>query len=290
MPRPPHKLSATLERRIRRAATAFVVFVAVAAAVLSFSGLHRLALDAGFHPYIAWLFPIATDVAVAAFSLAVVHHTLAGMRVWYPWLCMLLGVGVSVAGNVWAAPDGLVSRLVHAWPPVVFALAFEALARLLRHRIEHDLEDEVETEAGTVVPSSTPVWFATESEPASGVNTPVAPVSRPAEATRAPSAPTPPEPASESRTEPEPARQRATTSAATSGRHVATEKVEAATPKPPTGTVAERVIEVLRTHQGQDMSHSQIANLVGADRSNVSKTIKRLRTTHPELFDDEGEG
>lgn len=114
--------------------------MALAAAVLSFAGLHELAITAGFHPYIAPLFPLATDVAVAAFSLAVLHHRLTGLRVWYPWMCMMLGVAVSIAGNVWSAPADLVSRLVHAWPPLVFALAFEALTRLIRHRIDYGID------------------------------------------------------------------------------------------------------------------------------------------------------
>lgn len=205
----PSSLTPRAERAIRRASTAAVSFVAVAAAVLSFSGLHELAVRSGFHPTLGILFPLATDVAVAAFSLAVLHHRMVGLRAWWPWLCMMLGVAVSVAGNIWAAPPDMVSRLVHAWPPIIFALSFETVTRLVRHRITHatpaegDAEDAATVghatvtspEQSTVAPITAPTLpdrhlaASTVSEPAAAAE--AAPAVPPANAERAVDQPAP---------------------------------------------------------------------------------------------------
>lgn len=312
------RLTPEAERRIRRTSTAFVVFVAIAAAVLSFSGLHKLALAADFHPYIAWLFPIATDVAVAAFSLRVLHHSLAGLRSWYAWLCTMLGVAVSVAGNVWAAPDDLVSRLVHAWPPLVFALSFEALTRLTRHRIAAT-QHEDHSPAATSLPEPPASVPAPAAPPAA------APLEAPVEvidlARSLPEPPTAPQAADlspsdlhstrpllivsslvdpelteESAPEEPPtgvtSPQTTPTSTPAGGRHRAEPAVAPppATRTSPQGaagtrplTLRQRIVALLEENPG--LSQAEIARLLDADPSGVSKNCRRLRTERPELFE-----
>lgn len=126
------RLSAAASARIRRITVFTVLALAAAAAVLSFTGLQVLALEAGFPPQLAWLFPIIIDGLVITGSLGVIASTLTGVGTWYPWLLTIVGVGASVVGNVIAAPDDPVSRAVHATPPIVFALAVEGLLRVYR--------------------------------------------------------------------------------------------------------------------------------------------------------------
>lgn len=279
-------------------------FVALAAAVLSFSGLHELAVRAGFHPTLAVLFPLATDVAVAAFSLAVLHHRMVGLRAWWPWLCMMLGVAVSVAGNVWAAPPDVVSRLVHAWPPVIFALSFETVTRLVRHRITHaalaaeDAEEAAATDA-TVTPDAVkdeapavavaaaaaperhlaavpePTTNTTaQAKPAAQVDEQRATEQKPQEET-APATATETAPAEAVKHEaPKPA----DTAPAAKAQSAPEPKREAAPVRPKaarTGTVREQIIDILR--EAPDTSAAQIARDLGRDRSYVSKIVREVK-------------
>ena len=298
-----NRLTETAERRIRRAATGFVIFVALAAAVLSFSGLHHLALTAGFHPYIAPLFPLATDVAVAAFSLAVLHHSLTGLKVWYPWMCMLLGVAVSVAGNVWSAPEDLVSRLVHAWPPIVFALSFEALTRLIRHRIDHaapepdvhSLVIDAVVEAPAAEPArdeTPPVQEVTSpSEPAPLSSPAVPAATEPQAAVERPSEPAGPAvPAAEAITPAEDAPQPdAAPAVQTSPEEPAAKHISPpakasrpAVSRPKAGTLRERVIDTITANP--ELTQAEVARQLDADPSNVSKIYRRLRNERTDLF------
>lgn len=125
-------LSPRAERIISRLSTMTVIFLAAAAAVLSFSGLRDLSLNAGFSPSIAWILPIVLDGMVVTGSLGVVSSSLVGVRTWYPWLLTLIGVVASIAGNIAVAPPNLASRLVHAAGPATFALSIEGLLRIYR--------------------------------------------------------------------------------------------------------------------------------------------------------------
>ncbi|MGH3612212.1 MAG: hypothetical protein ACRDRK_06305 [Pseudonocardia sp.] len=42
-----------------------------------------------------------------------------------PWVGLLLGVAASVAADIAAAEPTVLGRVVAAWPPLAFALAFE---------------------------------------------------------------------------------------------------------------------------------------------------------------------
>lgn len=85
----------------------------------------------------AWLLPVLIDGLVLTGSLGVIAATLSGVGTWYPWMLTIFGVAASVAGNVAAAPDNLVAQLVHATPPIVFALAIEGLLRIWRAGAEN---------------------------------------------------------------------------------------------------------------------------------------------------------
>lgn len=123
-----------------------VVTLAVAglSAVLSFSSLAMLASTAGIATPLNYLFPLIVDGTTIVGSLLLLRHAhetswgpKSGSTHWrhmwlYGWLLILSGVGLSVWGNVMAsAPDPL-SRIVHAIPPVMFALTLEGFMMLQR--------------------------------------------------------------------------------------------------------------------------------------------------------------
>lgn len=130
--RPLSGLSPRTEKIIRRLSTVTVLGLAIAAAILSFSGLQELSIRAGISHSIAWLLPIVIDGMVLTGSLGVVASSLVGIGTWYPWTLTIIGVVASIAGNVSVASHNLSSRLVHATGPVTFALSIEGLLRIYR--------------------------------------------------------------------------------------------------------------------------------------------------------------
>lgn len=136
----PTGLSIQAARRIRRISVATVMVLAICAAVLSFSGLRLLALQAGFPPELAWMFPLIVDGLVLAGSLGVISAALARVRTTYFWFLTLLGVFISVVGNVASAPQDLLSQSVHAAPPLIFALSVEGLLKVYRHAVTRSAE------------------------------------------------------------------------------------------------------------------------------------------------------
>lgn len=147
-------MSERANKWIRRLAATVVCLLAVVAAALSYSGLRELALQAGIHPGLAWTYPLVLDGLGLVGGLSVLWAALHGLRTWYPWLLVLLGVAGSVAGNIVAASPDPVSRLVHASAPIALALTLEALLRLYRNLIRRSQDAAPHGDSPT--PSSAP--------------------------------------------------------------------------------------------------------------------------------------
>ncbi|MBC9943173.1 DUF2637 domain-containing protein [Leucobacter sp. cx-328] len=134
----PHISSRGLRLAVLAAETG-TVLLAAAAFVLSFTALHDLAARSGIDRDLAWLWPLIVDGIIVVATVAV--FTLAGTRViWYPWLLLILGAGVSVAANavhalVAADPEvsGLLAGSVASVPPIVLVASTHLTAILIRH-------------------------------------------------------------------------------------------------------------------------------------------------------------
>src|SRR6516162_552739 len=135
--------SADLHSKLRLAALAAViagvVFLAAAAFVLSYEGIHQIALHAGVSPGVAKLYPLIFDamlVIAAAAALA-----LRGAGWWarfYAWASLLLMLVVPAAGNaVYATGTTLPAQPTKAavaiTPWVLLLMAFGLLLEMLRH-------------------------------------------------------------------------------------------------------------------------------------------------------------
>jgi len=123
------------DRRAAWTAAAGVATVALTAAVVSFSHVNRLAVEAGESEMAAWLLPVSIDGAVVAAVAVILADSRAGRRpAGLTWLLLGLGLAGSLAANIASAEPTLTARCVAAWPPVALALGIEVMASMTRRR------------------------------------------------------------------------------------------------------------------------------------------------------------
>ena len=135
--------SADPQSKLRLAAltavVAGVVLLAAAAFVLSYPGIHQVALQAGVSPSLAKLYPVIFDAMLVVAGAAAM--TLRGAGWWsrfYAWACLIvLLVAVAVGDAVQATGTVLPARASRAavavTPWVLLLLAFGLLLTMLRH-------------------------------------------------------------------------------------------------------------------------------------------------------------
>jgi hypothetical protein len=112
-----------------------VAVVALTAAVISFSHVRRLALEAGESELAAWLLPISIDGAiVGAVSVILADSRACRRPSGLTWLLLALGLAGSLAANIASAEPTVTARAVAAWPPLALALGIEVLAGRARRR------------------------------------------------------------------------------------------------------------------------------------------------------------
>lgn len=152
------------------AAETGTVLLAAGAFVLSFTALHDLAAQSGIDADQAWLWPLIVDGLIVVATVAV--FALAGTRaVWYPWLLLAGGAGVSVTANalhalVTADPavPPLLAASVASVPPVVLVASTHLTAILIRH--------------SRTAPATVPAVPQQERSPASPLTAPPTPRAR----------------------------------------------------------------------------------------------------------------
>jgi hypothetical protein len=160
------------DRKATLTAVAGVAVVALTAAVISFSHVRQLALDAGEGELASWLLPVSIDGAIAAAVAVILADSRAGR--WpagLTWTLLALGLIGSLAANIASAEPTVVARAVAAWPPIGLALGIEVLAGLLRRR---ECEREPVPVRAAHQPAVAP-QAATRQQPAAGH--PLAPAS-----------------------------------------------------------------------------------------------------------------
>src|SRR5215469_14852574 len=135
--------SAGLHSTLRAAAVAAValgvVLLAAAAFVLSYQGIHHIALRAGVSPELAKLYPLIFDVMLVVAGAAAL--ALRGASLWarcYAWGSLLILLAAMAVGNaVYALGTTLPAKptkvAVAVIPWVLLLMAFGLLLELLRH-------------------------------------------------------------------------------------------------------------------------------------------------------------
>jgi hypothetical protein len=128
------------DRNATMTAVAGVAVVALTAAVISFSHVRQLALDAGESELASWLLPVSIDGAIAAAVAVILADSRAGRRpAGLTWTLLALGLSGSLAAYIASAEATVVAGAVAAWPPIGLALGIEVLAGLMRrHERQHE--------------------------------------------------------------------------------------------------------------------------------------------------------
>jgi hypothetical protein len=116
-----------------------VSFLAVSSFMVSFTGLHEVAAWAGLPFWLRWAVPVFVDVAILAYTLAVLIHRHRGERTWPSWLSLAGFTAFSVAANGAHAMAidhvDMLQRVVGvaaaAAAPLAVFTATEQLARLI---------------------------------------------------------------------------------------------------------------------------------------------------------------
>lgn len=124
---------------IRRAMLIAMWAVAGTAAILSYSGIQTLALQAGFPPVLSWLLPLTIDGLVLAGALTVLDAESRNLPKAFGWVLTLTAIATSVAANV-ATAEGWVAMVTHAIPPIFLALCLEAWLHTLRSGVRIELQ------------------------------------------------------------------------------------------------------------------------------------------------------
>jgi hypothetical protein len=121
------------------AVIAGVVLLAAAAFVLSYSGIHSVALQAGVSPSLAKLYPVIFDAMLVIAGAAAM--ALRGAGWWsrfYAWACLIallaaVAIGDAVHATGTVLPERASRAAVAITPWVLLLLAFGLLLTMLRH-------------------------------------------------------------------------------------------------------------------------------------------------------------
>jgi hypothetical protein len=133
---------------------------------------------------VAALTPFSIDGLILAGTLKLREARLAGHPAhWAAYLAVLLGVGLTLAGNIASAPDALWARVLAAAPPAAFLISVEVLAgKPLTRNLWEIIRD---------------LWHRTRTAKPKAEKAPEKPAEapeKPAEATTPQTVPTPPAP------------------------------------------------------------------------------------------------
>ncbi len=111
----------------RTITAASVAIVAIVAAAVSYTHVQHVAAAAG-EGWRSWLLPLSVDGLLVAAGLSILSSRRRGKKPTKTAVASLvLGTLASLAANVAAAGPSIIERVVAAWPPIAFGLAFELL-------------------------------------------------------------------------------------------------------------------------------------------------------------------
>ncbi|MFE1592145.1 DUF2637 domain-containing protein [Nocardia sp. NPDC058705] len=126
--------------------------IGAAAFVLSFAALQDLAIIAGTHPKLAWLFPVIVDGTIVQATMAViVLGPNAPERAWFSRV-LLVGAAVSVGSNAihaYITGHGIGGAFMAAIPPLALLIDTHGLALLLRAAQRNSVPAAVEPDPFT---------------------------------------------------------------------------------------------------------------------------------------------
>lgn len=127
-----------------------VLLLAFGGFLLSYNALRNVALQNGYPPALAAIWPLLVDAALVIFSLAIVRASLLQERVWWPWVLVGVFTAGTIVFNYVHATDNLtvfsagrmsisLRQLVGIVPPITLVLAFETLMGMLKSSVRRHL-------------------------------------------------------------------------------------------------------------------------------------------------------
>lgn len=119
-----------------------VCFLAVASFMVSFTGLHEVAAWAGLPIWLRWAVPVFIDVAILAYTMAVLIHRHRGEKTWASWISLAGFTLFSMIANgahALSIPhpnevQQIIGAAVASMAPVAVFAATEQLGRLVIRR------------------------------------------------------------------------------------------------------------------------------------------------------------
>jgi hypothetical protein len=121
-----------------------VGFLAVASFMVSFTGLHEVAAWAGLPFWLRWAVPVFIDVAILAYTMAVLIHRHRGEKTWASWISLAGFTLFSMIANGAHAlsiphpneTQQIIGAAIASMAPVAVFAATEQLGRLVIRRPE----------------------------------------------------------------------------------------------------------------------------------------------------------
>ncbi|MGP4993717.1 DUF2637 domain-containing protein [Glutamicibacter ardleyensis] len=129
------KISLNTDKTIRKAASIMLVIVVVSSGIMSWKGLLELGQLAGME-WASFLLPISIDGMLLLGSLQTLHAILGKRKSRYGLLLTMVGVFLSIAGNMYSSWElGILPSSVHAVPPLMLFLSLHGFELIMKHRL-----------------------------------------------------------------------------------------------------------------------------------------------------------
>jgi outer membrane murein-binding lipoprotein Lpp len=113
-----------------------VVSVIAAAFILSYAALLSLAIKAGYHPLLAWLWPLVLDGVVIAASLSLLKRQSRGDSTAYAWFLLIAFDGASIWLNANFAGDWT-KAIIHGLPPLTLVVLLKLYTADIKTEARH---------------------------------------------------------------------------------------------------------------------------------------------------------
>jgi Protein of unknown function (DUF2637) len=169
------------------AVTLGLLLLAAAAFVLSYAGVHAVALSAGVSPRLARIYPLILDAMVVVAGAAVLSLRGAGLPSrWYAWLSLLVMLAAdagadtvhAVGAKLQQKPTAAAAAII---PWALVLIGFGLLLTMLRHaRLRLDVRREPAAQPENAVPDAKPVSVRVLTPETRPVPQSVYPVAQPA--------------------------------------------------------------------------------------------------------------
>lgn len=270
-----------------------VGFLAVTSFMVSFAGLQEVAKWVGLPVWLRWAVPVFIDVAILAYSLAVLIHRARGEKTWASWVSLAGFTTVSVLANaghtfmldhenVW---QGWIAAGIAALAPVAVFASTEELGRLVIGSPHGPTQTKpsVGSTATQITDAS-----SVQSEDSSAKDDPTVPPAHQAEVERVPEVELPP---SKNLPDEEPPVEKAVyppkapvvDALAMFGPHRAALSI---VPKPVSETTGDPVSRwiVQQISAGEQVTGKSLGAFLGVSDRTGQKRLKELKDANPAMF------